>query len=622
MAQFRARLLELNLERQVYNAWLQALLEDWHSTTVDRSGTADQRTALQAVWYMWQDLGLLSANSPLPLQKDLQEHWTTKAVEEWQSCLSNSTAPAERFLEWIGAVHAHVTVWRPWLPVPWLWHLLDVHAVQPHLQALLQPDHLHPLLHAALLQDNRRPVQQLWMLAGRLPSGQQEVSMAIGGFCKTEGLQRLQNTAASSKPAAATTTTTAAVSELLKLQESVTSMIQSLPGGADLISLKTVWEEVVNADGSLAESLAKFLDLILRSNKKLDWYASRHPDDAWLQRIIGGIFVPLQAKDVFEAFYKRDLAKRLLWNRVVSMDVEKQVCSLLKAECGAGYTSKMEGMFQDIDLSRESMMVYKQSLAAEVDNNGGGVEMEVQILTTGYWPVYPQYPNLHLPENLLRRQEHFDAHYKKKCHGRRITWQYALGHCIVRTSGFPKAYELVVSLCQALVLLQFVSTETRWTLPALMQAVGLDDRDEMERILQSLALGKEGTRILRKLEFGDAAKKKKTVDDRDEFEINAQFTSNQRRIRIQNILMKETKEERDKTHEAVSRDRLYLMDAVLVRIMKARKTLLHQQLLAQVLDQCKFPAKSADVKKRIESLIEREYMERDAKDRNRYNYLA
>jgi hypothetical protein len=43
----------------------------------------------------------------------------------------------------------------------------------------------------------------------------------------------------------------------------------------------------------------------------------------------------------------------------------------------------------------------------------------------------------------------------------------------------------------------------------------------------------------------------------------------------------------------------------------------------QVLEQVKVPAQTLDVKKRIESLIEQEYMEHDAKDRNQYNcYLA
>jgi cullin 4 len=207
-----------------------------------------------------------------------------------------------------------------------------------------------------------------------------------------------------------------------------------------------------------------------------------------------------------------------------------------------------------------------------------------------------------------------------------MTWQYALGHCIVRCYGFPKIYELVVSLCQALVLIQFTTVESQWTLPALMQAIGLEDRDEMERVLQSLSVARDGTRILQKLDHDAEPNKKRkvrmNVDDKDKFEINRRFESHQRRIRIQNIMMKETKEERDKTVETVSRDRLYLVDAVLVRIMKARKTILHQDLIPQVLEQVKVPAQPGDIKKRIESLIEREYMERDAKDRSRYNYLA
>jgi cullin 4 len=113
-----------------------------------------------------------------------------------------------------------------------------------------------------------------------------------------------------------------------------------------------------------------------------------------------------------------------------------------------------------------------------------------------------------------------------------------------------------------------------------------------------------------------------TIDDRDTFMINTKFESKSRRIRITNIMIKETKEERDKTVETVNRDRLYLIDAILVRIMKARKTILHHTLMSQVLEQVKVPAQTSDIKKRIESLIEREYMERDTNDRNRYNYLA
>jgi cullin-4 len=331
------------------------------------------------------------------------------------------------------------------------------------------------------------------------------------------------------------------------------------------------------------------------------------------------------------------------------MDVERNFVSLLKAECGAGYTAKvrimeewiafhycgvdthklicqMEGMFQDMDWSRETMALYKQTEYNDTSYGGDKVDMDIQVLTTGYWPVYPQFPNLILPPSLLAPQEHFSEYYKTKYQGRRMTWQYALGHCAVRfKSDIGRTYDLVVSLCQALVLIQF-NGDQALKLSQLMAATGLEDRDEMERILQSLSLGKDGTRVLQKLDYDSTPdKKKKTrmnVHDDDTFRVQSNFKSNSRRIRITNILMKETKEERDKTVEAVSLDRLYLIDAVLVRIMKARKTILHQQLIPQVMEQLKVPAQPADIKKRIESLIEREYMERDPKERSRYKYLA
>jgi cullin 4 len=49
--------------------------------------------------------------------------------------------------------------------------------------------------------------------------------------------------------------------------------------------------------------------------------------------------------------------------------------------------------------------------------------------------------------------------------------------------------------------------------------------------------------------------------------------------------------------------------------------LVHLNLTYLVI-QLKFPIKPADIKKRIESLIDREYMERDKNNPQIYNYLA
>lgn len=54
------------------------------------------------------------------------------------------------------------------------------------------------------------------------------------------------------------------------------------------------------------------------------------------------------------------------------------------------------------------------------------------------------------------------------------------------------------------------------------------------------------------------------------------------------------------------------IDAATVRVMKTRKTLSHKLLIGELMQMLKFPIKGSDLKKRIESLIDREYLERDA----------
>ena len=94
------------------------------------------------------------------------------------------------------------------------------------------------------------------------------------------------------------------------------------------------------------------------------------------------------------------------------------------------------------------------------------------------------------------------------------------------------------------------------------------------------------------------------------------------RIKINQIQIKETKKEKAEVHESVLRDRMHVMDAAIVRIMKTRKKLVHNELIAEIYNQLKFPAETSALKKRIESLIDREYIERDENDTTMYNYLA
>ncbi len=79
------------------------------------------------------------------------------------------------------------------------------------------------------------------------------------------------------------------------------------------------------------------------------------------------------------------------------------------------------------------------------------------------------------------------------------------------------------------------------------------------------------------------------------------------------------------SHDArrVEGERVHAIEAAIVRIMKARKALGHGELVGEVLQQLTLFVPSARaVKARIEELVDREYLARDAVDVTRYVYIA
>lgn len=114
----------------------------------------------------------------------------------------------------------------------------------------------------------------------------------------------------------------------------------------------------------------------------------------------------------------------------------------------------------------------------------------------------------------------------------------------------------------------------------------------------------------------------KTISNTDLFKVNVDFTSRLYRVKINQIQAKETEEEQKATTAKVFGDRQYAIDACLVRIMKSRKQLSHSLLISEAITQLKFPVEVSDIKQRISSLLEREYIERDKDNSSTYNYLA
>ena len=91
-------------------------------------------------------------------------------------------------------------------------------------------------------------------------------------------------------------------------------------------------------------------------------YGLRNEDEKALDADWIKLFCYLSDKDAFEHYYKNQLARRLLQGKLKSDEAEKQVIGSLKTECGQHYTRKLEGMLNDISVSKFSHAEFRVGL--------------------------------------------------------------------------------------------------------------------------------------------------------------------------------------------------------------------------------------------------------------------
>ncbi|XP_033033056.1 cullin-4A isoform X2 [Trachypithecus francoisi] len=252
-----------------------------------------------------------------------------------------------------------------------------------HLTAILQKGLDH------LLDENRVPdLAQMYQLFSRVRGGQQALLQHWSEYIKTSGTAIVINPEKDKDM----------VQDLLDFKDKVDHVIEvCFQKNERFVNLmKESFETFINKrPNKPAELIAKHVDSKLRAGNK-------EATDEELERTLDKIMILfrfIHGKDVFEAFYKKDLAKRLLVGKSASVDAEKSMLSKLKHECGAAFTSKLEGMFKDMELSKDIMVHFKQHMQNQSDS--GPIDLTVNILTMGYWPTYTPM-EVHLtPEALM-----------------------------------------------------------------------------------------------------------------------------------------------------------------------------------------------------------------------------
>merc|ERR1712194_168033 len=166
-----------------------------------------------------------------------------------------------------------------------------------------------------------------------------------------------------------------------------------------------------------------------------------------------------------------------------------------------------------------------------------------------------------------------------------------------------RRHEINVSTYQMCVLLLF-NTEDTLSYSQISDTTAIPVGD-LKRALQSLACAK--FKILRNNPVG------REVEDGDSFSFNEDFSAKQLRFKVGTVSAQKENE-----------DRKPQIEAAIVRIMKSRKEMEHNALIAEVTTQLtsRFLPHPNVIKKRIESLIERDFLERDKGNWRKYTYLA
>lgn len=288
-------------------------------------------------------------------------------------------------------------------------------------------------------------------------------------------------------------------------------------------------------------------------------------------------------------------------------------------ECGHQFTTKLEGMYNDISISQELSNEFK---TLERAKDKKLPDLNISVLTKILWPMSGQLtPNLPYPVEIQTLMDDFSKFYYSKHSGRKLLWQFSLGSADLKINYEKGSKD--INICN-LGMLLLINVFNKWkpgdsyTFKQIQAELDANEL-ELKRVLQSLVFSKY--RLLQKIP------KSRDIKDDDEFIINTKFSTPLNRIKIPMVVASgnihnrssviENNDEREETYRHVEDSRRFQIDAAVVRIMKGRKKMYHNNLITEVTNQLssRFMPSPTAIKKRIESLIEREYMERSSEDR-------
>ncbi|KAF2173429.1 hypothetical protein M409DRAFT_61841 [Zasmidium cellare ATCC 36951] len=411
---------------------------------------------------------------------------------------------------------------------------------------------------------------------------------------------------------------------------------------ADILDLKDrfdkIWEISFGRDQTIQTALTRSMSENINSFNRSSEYISLFIDDhmkkgirdktdqevdAILEKAIV-LLRYLQDKDIFETYYKKHLCKRLLLKKSQSTDVEKQMIARMKMELGNSFTLKLEAMFKDMSLSEDLTRGYREHVAGLGDADRKRVDLSVNVLTSMTWPLEAfrssneddgeTRSQIIFPPALDLVRQGFERYYSEKHSGRKLSWQTNMGDVDIKAlfknkSGQTRTHEVNCSTYAALILLLFNDRQPG-------DRLSLEEIEAQTNIpMQSLTRNLQALAVAPKTRFLTKEPMSRDVNPGDKFSLNDDYLPKTVKIKVGVVSAGNKVEgdrERKETEKRNNDSRGFVIEAAVVRIMKSRKELAHAQLLNETISvlSSRFKPDVNMIKKRIESLIEREYLER------------
>ncbi|XP_036321302.1 cullin-2 isoform X1 [Rhagoletis pomonella] len=354
-----------------------------------------------------------------------------------------------------------------------------------------------------------------------------------------------------------------------------------------------------------AEYVAKYCDTLLKKSKTTE----AEIDQKLTNNIT--IFKYIEDKDVYQKFYSRLLAKRLIHEQSQSMDAEEAMINRLKQACGYEFTNKLHRMFTDISLSVDLNNKFNNHLKQE--NIDLGINLSIKVLQAGAWPLGPTQVVIPfaVPQEFEKSIRMFETFYHNSFNGRKLTWLHHMCHGELKLGYLKKTYIVTMQTYQMAMLLLFESCDslTCKDIQTTLQLNGETFQKHLQSLLESKLLNASS----------------EVLEGNTKIELNFDYSNKRTKFKITSAMQKETPQEQiEHTISAVDEDRKLYLQAAIVRIMKSRKVLKHNALIQEILSQSKvsFTPSISMIKKCIESLIDKQYIERTPNSGDEYSYVA